>query len=120
MKYFLLALVLVAAKGAYCLDGWWTIELNTFSLIDINGYNPNITLQPGDGADHQVGTGANAASAVNQIVITPPAGKEHDWLAVLMTAMTTGKNVRIYGGYSGKTISSIASNNHIMIVPPGL
>jgi hypothetical protein len=119
MKYSVIAAFLFFAQSAFCLDGWWTIDLNVYSMMDITGYNNNICIQAPDGSSHQVGTGGNAAPSVNQIVITPPPGKEHDWLSMILTAISTGKNIKIYGSYSGTQITSISTNNHLSLVPAG-
>lgn len=108
------------AKLGFCGDPWYTIPLSTFPALTVNGSNSMITLQAPDGSAKP----CCAGYSVNQIQITPPTGKESQWLSIILSAISTGKNIRVTGVYNDvsgtKWITSGTANPaYITLVPVG-
>src|SRR5215216_4548366 len=108
MKKLLLTSLLLATKAAFCGDPWFTIPLSSLSTMTITGASTKITLQAPDGSLVTVGGGANAVQT-GQVDIIPPAGREKEWESLILTAMSTGCNIRVSGTSAGNTITSPSS-----------
>jgi hypothetical protein len=127
MKINILAVTLLFANVGFC--DWFSIPVTTFPLVSISGANTTITFQANDPQTHPVlNRNTNSNVDIIQIVITPPAGKEKEWESIILTAISTGMDIRITGKYnnanggtiySGGTFPPDVGTPYLMLVPAG-
>lgn len=112
IKSFLLQLAFLST-AAFCDENWYTIPMGSFSSITVGGPTKVIVLQPPKGNNVDVAyttsTGATGTTSISQVNITPPIGRETEWEALLLNAISTGGAVRVSGASTSFSINSPSS-----------
>lgn len=109
-----LAIIIGAISQSMAGNGWWTISTSDFyrlepmsnpSLLTLNlaWYRPAITVNGPDGLGNCV---------VSQVNLTPPLGKENQWMSLLLSGIATGKRLSIYGNCADASIDVDGKNSN--------
>src|SRR4051812_36704822 len=103
--------VLFCASFSFSTD--FNIPMTKFTVIEFT--DTKIIFQTESGGRAQVGGGSNALQ-IDQIEITPPVGKENQWLSLVLAAVASGKVIRINGTVNGSAIVAAGASARLRAV----
>jgi hypothetical protein len=111
MKKWTLCCALIFACTAFASnENWYTIPLTYFRSMTIAGNSTSIILQSPVGSATNVTVdlngGGTSTASIDQIVITPPAGREKEWESLILTGIATGASVKVTGLNNGSVVNS--------------
>jgi len=112
MKKWTLCYALIFACAAFASnENWYTIPLAYFRSMTIAGNSTSIILQSPVGSATNVTVdlnngGGTGTASIDQIVITPPAGREKEWESIILTGIATGASIKVTGLANGSVVNS--------------
>lgn len=88
-----------AMAQAFGGTGWHKVSTSDFRrLEEINGSTKVILARPWGAAEVSIAQpDGSSPCSCGQLELTPPAGKESRWLAILLSALATGQTLYVYG-----------------------
>lgn len=113
LRTIILALAAATAVPALAGTDWWKIhttdfyrveQMNSSTLIAVGLKYPltSITIYNLDNGN---------PCTCGQVNLTPPTGKESKWLNILLTAISTGRDVYVYGNCASSVVDADAVNS---------
>jgi len=95
----------------------WRVPLGTYTILDYSASTFKLTSTAASPQAESTSGSNQGNYTINTINITPPTGKESAWLAMLLSSLSTGGTLRVYGTGSGG-ILTISNTTTLFAVSP--
>ena len=113
LRPLLFVFLSMAVTSAFAGTDWWRIHTQDFFRVEQMTLSTKIVVAPKWGIVSLTiynTDGVNPCTC-SQIELTPPAGKESRWMNIVMTAVSTGKDLIIYGNCASAILDVDAVNS---------
>lgn len=116
LRRLLFAFLAVAATSSFAGTDWWRIHTSDYYRVEQINSSTKIVLALKIGVNsvtiYNIDGSANGnPCSCAQIELTPPVGKESRWMNIVMTAVSTGRDLIIYGNCASTVLDVDAVNS---------